>query len=63
MLKLQEVATFAPMVNAVVGDLLRRIDFLRRGSQDGVTVSDIASELYKFGFEGRSCFGVSSRFR
>lgn len=54
MLKLQEVATFAPMVNVVVGDLLRRVEFLRRGSQDGVTVSDIASELYKFGFEGSS---------
>lgn len=62
MLKLQEVATFAPMVNVVVGDLLRRVEFLRRGSQDGVTVSDIASELYKFGFEGSSCFSVSSKF-
>lgn len=62
MLKLQEVATFAPMVNAVVGDLLRRIEFLRTGSQDGVTVSDIASELYKFGFEGGSCFSVSRKF-
>lgn len=62
MLKLQEVATFAPMVNVVVGDLLRRVEFLRKGSQDGVTVSDIASELYKFGFEGSSCFSVSSKF-
>lgn len=62
MLKLQEVATFAPMVNVVVGDLLRRVEFLRRGSQDGVTVSDIASELYKFGFEGSSCFSVSGNF-
>lgn len=62
MLKLQEVATFAPVVNAVVGDLLRRVEFLRTGSQDGVTVSDIASELYKFGFEGGSCFSVSRKF-
>lgn len=55
MLKLREVVTFSPVIHEVVGDLLRRIEFLRSGSQDGVTVSDIASELYKFGFEGGSC--------
>lgn len=62
MLKLQEVATFAPVVNSVVGDLLQRLEFLRSGSQDGVTVSDVASELYKFGFEGGNHFSVSRTF-
>lgn len=62
MLKLHEVVTFAPAINAVVGDLLRRVEFCRSGSQDGVTVSDIASELYKFGFEGGNCFSISRRF-
>lgn len=58
LLKLREVAAFAPVVNDVVGDLLRRVEFVRSGSQDGVTVSDIASELYKFGFEGGNHFSV-----
>lgn len=62
MLKLGEVATFAPVVNIVVGDLLRRLEFLRSGSQDGVTVSDIASELYKFGFEGGDSGSASREF-
>uniref|UniRef100_H3C3M6 Cytochrome P450 family 27 subfamily A member 2 n=1 Tax=Tetraodon nigroviridis TaxID=99883 RepID=H3C3M6_TETNG len=61
MLKLQEVATFAPVVHSVVGDLLRRLEFLRSGSQDGVTVSDVASELYKFGFEGISAILFETR--
>lgn len=61
LLKLQEVVTFAPVINAVVGDLLRRVDFCRSGSQDGVTVSDVAAELYKFGFEGGSCFSVPGK--
>lgn len=55
MLKLREVQTFSPVIHDVVGDLLRRIEFLRSGSQDGVTVPDIASELYRFGFEGDNC--------
>lgn len=55
MLKLREVPTFSPVIHDVVGDLLRRIEFLRSGSRDGVTVSDIASELYRFGFEGDNC--------
>lgn len=58
LLKRDEVATFAPVIQTVVGDLLRRVDFLRSVSQDGATVPDVASELYKFGFEGGSCLGV-----
>lgn len=54
LLKQKEVAAFAPTVHQVVGDLLKRIEFLRSCSQDQATVSNIASELYKFGFEGKS---------
>ncbi|TWW63845.1 sterol 26-hydroxylase, mitochondrial isoform X1 [Takifugu flavidus] len=61
MLKLREVVAFSPVIHEVVGDLLRRIEFLRSGSQDGVTVSDIASELYKFGFEGISAILFETR--
>lgn len=52
MLKLQEVSAFAPTIHQVVGDLLQRIELLRSRSRDKVTVSDMATELYKFGFEG-----------
>ncbi|MEQ2301785.1 hypothetical protein AMECASPLE_039744 [Ameca splendens] len=55
MLKLQEVSAFAPIVHQVVGDLLGRVELLRSRSQDQATVSDLAAELYKFGFEGGSC--------
>ncbi|XP_041638291.1 sterol 26-hydroxylase, mitochondrial [Cheilinus undulatus] len=61
MLKPQEVLTFAPIVNQVVGDLLRRVELLRRRSQDQTTVSDIAAELYKFGFEGISSILFETR--
>ncbi len=52
MLKLREVLAYAPTIHQVVGDLLRRIELLRSRSQDQATVSDMAAELYKFGFEG-----------
>lgn len=55
MLKLQEVSAYAPIIHRVVGDLLRRVEFLRSRSHDGSTVSDVAAELYKFGFEGGVC--------
>lgn len=56
MLKLREVTSYAPIIHQVVGDLLRRIELLRSRSQDQNTVSDMAAELYKFGFEGVCCF-------
>lgn len=56
MLKLREVTAFAPIIHLVVGDLLKRIELLRSRSQDQVTVSDMAAELYKFGFEGGRYF-------
>lgn len=52
MLKLHEVSTFATVINEVVDDLLKRFELLRSRSEDGSTVPDVASELYKFGFEG-----------
>ncbi|XP_019746464.1 cytochrome P450 27C1 [Hippocampus comes] len=54
MLKLQEVSAYAPIIHQVVEDLLKRIEFLRARSPDGVSVSDVTAELYKFGFEGIS---------
>uniref|UniRef100_A0A8C5DBC8 Sterol 26-hydroxylase, mitochondrial-like n=1 Tax=Gouania willdenowi TaxID=441366 RepID=A0A8C5DBC8_GOUWI len=53
MLKLQEVSSYAPIIQAVVTDLLQRIELLRSRSDRG-RLSDIVSELYKFGFEGIS---------
>lgn len=57
MLKLREVAAYAPVIHQVVSDLLQRIELLRSRSQDQATVSDLPAELYKFGFEGGSCCG------
>lgn len=53
MLKLREASAYAPVINQVVGDLLHRLELLRRRSQDGATVPDLPAELYKFGFEGK----------
>ncbi|CAJ1086905.1 cytochrome P450 27C1 [Xyrichtys novacula] len=61
MLKLKEVSAYAPMIHQVVGDLLQRIELLRCRSQDQTTVSDIAAELYKFGFEGISSILFETR--
>ncbi|XP_024917891.1 sterol 26-hydroxylase, mitochondrial [Cynoglossus semilaevis] len=61
LLKQKEVAAFAPTVHQVVGDLLKRIEFLRSCSQDQATVSNIASELYKFGFEATSAILFETR--
>ncbi|CAN9498171.1 unnamed protein product [Ophioblennius macclurei] len=61
MLKLKEVSAFAPTIHQVVADLLDRIELLRSRSPDGVTVSDLAPELYKFGFEGISAILFETR--
>ncbi|XP_057715259.1 sterol 26-hydroxylase, mitochondrial [Corythoichthys intestinalis] len=61
MLKLQEVSAYAPVIHQVVEDLLQRIEFLRRRSPDKATVSDVAAELYKFGFEGISSILFETR--
>lgn len=61
MLKLHEVSTFAAVINEVVDDLLKRFELLRGRSEDGSTVSDVASEFYKFGFEGISAILFETR--
>uniref|UniRef100_UPI0037E7DECE sterol 26-hydroxylase, mitochondrial isoform X2 n=1 Tax=Semicossyphus pulcher TaxID=241346 RepID=UPI0037E7DECE len=61
MLKLREVSAYAPIIHQVVGDLLRRVELLRSRSEDQATVSDIAAELYKFGFEGISSILFETR--
>ncbi|XP_068612448.1 sterol 26-hydroxylase, mitochondrial [Brachionichthys hirsutus] len=61
MLKLREVSVFAPVINQVVGDLLSRVQLLRKRGPDQATVSDITAELYKFGFEGISSILFETR--
>ncbi|XP_023285592.1 sterol 26-hydroxylase, mitochondrial-like [Seriola lalandi dorsalis] len=61
MLKLREVSAFASTIHRVVGDLLRRVELLRSRSQDQATVPDLASELYRFGFEGISSILFETR--
>uniref|UniRef100_A0A3P8S3S0 Cytochrome P450 family 27 subfamily A member 2 n=1 Tax=Amphiprion percula TaxID=161767 RepID=A0A3P8S3S0_AMPPE len=61
MLKPREVMSFAPVVHQVVSDLLQRIELLRRRSPDQATVPDLASEFYKFGFEGISAVLFETR--
>ncbi|RXN33523.1 cytochrome P450 27C1-like protein [Labeo rohita] len=61
MLILKEVATYTPIIHEVVSDLLQRVELLRLRSSDQVTVSDLASELYKFGFEGISSILFETR--
>ncbi|KAI7807783.1 sterol 26-hydroxylase, mitochondrial [Triplophysa rosa] len=61
MLKLKEVAAYAPIVHEVVSDLLQRLELLRLRSQDQRTIHDLASELYKFGFEGISSILFETR--
>ncbi|XP_029942196.1 sterol 26-hydroxylase, mitochondrial [Salarias fasciatus] len=61
MMKLREVSAFAPVIHQVVADLLDRIELLRSRSADRATVSDLAPELYKFGFEGISAILFETR--
>ncbi|KAM6958598.1 sterol 26-hydroxylase, mitochondrial isoform 2-T2 [Tautogolabrus adspersus] len=61
MLKLRAVSAYAPIIHQVVGELLRRVELLRCSSQDQSTVSDIAAEFYKFGFEGISAILFETR--
>ncbi|KAK7144344.1 hypothetical protein R3I94_010685 [Phoxinus phoxinus] len=61
MLKLKEVTAYAPIIHEVVSDLLARVELLRLRSQDQATVTDLASELYKFGFEGISSILFETR--
>ncbi|TRY74211.1 hypothetical protein DNTS_002856 [Danionella cerebrum] len=61
MLIMKEVTAYAPVIHEVVSDLLQRLELLRLRSPDQLTVSDLASELYKFGFEGISSILFETR--
>ncbi|KAF3857063.1 hypothetical protein F7725_008922, partial [Dissostichus mawsoni] len=47
MLKLHEVSAYAPIIHQVVGDLLRRVEVLRRKSEDGNT-EEIPPDTLRF---------------
>ncbi|XP_051786291.1 LOW QUALITY PROTEIN: sterol 26-hydroxylase, mitochondrial [Erpetoichthys calabaricus] len=51
MLKPKHVSTFSPAINLVVTDFIQKIGWLRE-KENGLMVRDMASELYKFAFEG-----------
>lgn len=52
MLKPRHVSNYSPAINQVVTDFIRRIQRLRDEQGDGLLVSDMAGELYRFAFEG-----------
>lgn len=48
----KDVAHFSDDVNAVVGDLVKRVVTLRRGQTDGLTVLNINDLFFKYAMEG-----------
>ncbi|XP_028991589.1 sterol 26-hydroxylase, mitochondrial [Betta splendens] len=52
MLKPKHVSSYAPAINEVVTDFIRRVAWLKESGGRGVMVHDLAGELYKFAFEG-----------
>lgn len=56
MLKPKHVSSYAPTLNEVVTDFVKRVAWLKETSGDGVTVHDLAGELYKFAFEGQRAY-------
>lgn len=48
----RDVAVFAPDVNAVVEDLVKRIKTLRSQQADGQTVGNINDLFFKYAMEG-----------
>lgn len=52
MLKIKEANMYAPTIQEVVTDLIKRIYFLRENQGQGTMVCNVTNELYKFGFEG-----------
>lgn len=53
MLKPKHVSLYTNAINDVVTDFIKKVDYLRKTSDDGVMVKDMAGELYKFAFEGK----------
>ncbi|XP_028847492.1 sterol 26-hydroxylase, mitochondrial-like [Denticeps clupeoides] len=54
MLKPKHVSTYTNAINDVTTDFVKKVDWLRKTSGNGVMVNDLAGELYKFAFEGIS---------
>ncbi|KAF3694582.1 Sterol 26-hydroxylase, mitochondrial [Channa argus] len=54
MLKPKHVSSYSDTINEVVTDFIKRLDWLRATSGQGVMINDLAGELYKFAFEGIS---------
>lgn len=53
MLKPKHVSSYANIINEVVTDFIKRVNWLKETSGGGVMVNDVAGELYKFAFEGQ----------
>uniref|UniRef100_V9KHM1 Sterol 26-hydroxylase, mitochondrial-like protein n=1 Tax=Callorhinchus milii TaxID=7868 RepID=V9KHM1_CALMI len=51
LLQPKAVINYAPAINEVVSDFVKKIERLRESQGDGVTVKDLSNELYKFAFE------------
>lgn len=54
MLKPKHVSAYTNTINEVVADFVEKVDWLRKTKGDGVMVKDLAGELYKFAFEGKT---------
>ncbi|XP_040295326.1 sterol 26-hydroxylase, mitochondrial-like isoform X2 [Bufo bufo] len=61
MLKPKEAKSYARSINEVVSDFMVRLQDLRKQSPSGETVNDMASEMYRFAFEGVSCIVFETR--
>ena len=54
MLKPKHVSSYTTAINEVVTDFIEKVDWLRTTKGNGVMVHDVAGELYKFAFEGKT---------
>ncbi|XP_053560963.1 25-hydroxyvitamin D-1 alpha hydroxylase, mitochondrial [Bombina bombina] len=60
MLKPKEVESYSGVLNDVVGDLIKKLNYQRNQNPNHI-VKDISSEFYKFGLEGISSVLFESR--
>lgn len=56
MLKPKHVSGYTKAINEVVRDFIEKVAWLKATKGNGVTVHDLAGELYKFAFEGKTMF-------
>lgn len=54
MLKPKHVSSYTNAINRVVKDFIEKVAWLRATKGNGVMVPDVAGELYKFAFEGKT---------